>query len=130
MPPMNKDLSAILPKYIQSWRSMSRFYAGVSVLLRGLMIIASALVAAKAGLNTVLTETTFSELSVTVAAGTALEAWLKPREKWRGFMTDCENTEDIAMRLQNTDSADVKAIDDLRKEFQTILATHREKNVF
>jgi hypothetical protein len=34
------------------------------------------------------------------------------------------------LRLQNDDGTDPKRIDDFRTEFQRILATHREKNVF
>jgi hypothetical protein len=109
---------------------MSRVYAWISILLRGTLIVASAVVAAKLGLKGIFCEVTFSVLSVVVAAGTALEAWLKPREKWKGFMTDCENAEDLLMRLGSTDATDVKRIDELRQEFQTILAAHREKNVF
>jgi len=109
---------------------MSRVYALISILLRGTLIVASAIVAAKLGLKDIFHDITFSVLSVVVAAGTALEAWLKPREKWKGFMTDCENGEDLFMRLENTDATDPKRIDELRQEFQAILAGHREKNVF
>lgn len=99
--------------------------------MRGSLIIASALVAAKAGLKTLITDDlTFAALSVFVAAGTALEAWLKPREKWKGFMADREDSEDLLMRLDEADANDPKAIDEYRKEFQTILTKHREKYVF
>ena len=117
--------------YIRSWRNASRAYAVISVVLRGTLIIGSALVAAKTGLkNTYIGEHTVAVLSVVVAAGTALEAWIKPREKWKGFMSDLESAADLFMRLENSDASDPKRIDDLRLEFQKILATHREKNVF
>lgn len=130
MPPMSQDLTRRVLAYIKSWRRMSRVYAFISVFLRGTLIVASAIVAAKLGLKEAFRDVTFTGLSIVVAAGTALEAWLKPREKWKGFMTDCENAEDLQMRLENTDPADSKTIDDLRREFQKILAFHREKNVF
>lgn len=126
---MSEDLSSTVDKYIVAWRKMSRVYAAISVLLRGTLIVGSALVAAKLGLQKFLCEPAAVAISVYVAVGTALEAWLKPREKWKGFMTDCENAEDLSMRLKNTETSDPK-IDNLRQEFQTILATHREKNVF
>jgi len=47
-----------------------------------------------------------------------LEAWLKPREKWKGFMTDCENAEDLFMRLENIGGSDAKRVDEFRVEFQ------------
>lgn len=134
MPPMSQDLATKMSSYVTSWRKMSRVYAAISVVLRGTLIVVSAIVAAKLGLRSLFRDTafdtTFSVLSVIVAAGTALEAWLKPREKWKGFMTDCENAEHLLMSLENTDPADLKQIDDASQQFQKILAAHREKNVF
>jgi hypothetical protein len=130
MPPMSDDLGKSISEYIKAWHTMSVVYATISILLRGSLIIASGLVAAKLGANKFLSETALAILSIYVAAGTAIEAWLKPREKWKGFMTDCENAEDLFLRLQNDDGTDPKRIDDFRTEFQRILATHREKNVF
>ena len=71
-----------------------------------------------------------SILSIYVAVGTGIEAWLKPREKWKGFMTDCENAEDLYVRLENASGSDAKEAEGFRQEFQRLLATHREKNVF
>ena len=130
MPPMHEDLESVVPKYIIAWRRMSRVYAFVSVALRGTLIIGSALVAAKLGSGRFLGDTTAAVLSVYVAAGTGIEAWLKPREKWKGFMADCENAEDLLMRLQNADISDLKEVDTFRTEFQRILCIHREKHVF
>jgi hypothetical protein len=130
MPPMNQDLKSTIPKYINAWRRMSRVYASISIILRGTLIVASSLVAAKLGIAKLFSDTAFAVLSIYVAAGTGAEAWLKPREKWRGFMTDCENAEDLLMRLENADTSVPKAVDEIRTEFQRILATHREKNVF
>jgi hypothetical protein len=130
MPPMDQDLKAIIPKYIRAWRGMSRLYAGISIALRGTLIVTSSLVAAKLGSGRLLCNTAATVLSVYVAAGTGIEAWLKPREKWKGFMTDGENAEDLLMQLENAETADPKQVEEFRKEFQRILATHREKNVF
>jgi hypothetical protein len=130
MPPMAEDLKSQVSAYISSWRGMSRLYAWISVLLRGSLIVTSALVAAKLGSGKLLSSCTAAVLSVYVAAGTGLEAWCKPREKWKGFMTDCENAEDLLMRLQNAAIPDPKQADEYRLEFQRILMTHREKNVF
>lgn len=95
------------------------------------MIICSAIVAARAGLDPEhCDDREFVVLGVVVAAGTAIEAWLKPREKWKGFMGDTESSEDVLLRLQNTDPADIATTDKLRVEFNAILAAHREKNVF
>jgi hypothetical protein len=130
MPPMNADLKESISAYIAKWRTMSRVYALLSIFMRGSLIIASALVAARLGTGKFLCETALAIFSIYVAAGTALEAWLKPREKWKGFMTDHENAEDLLMRLENADTSDPQKVDELRTEFQRIVATHREKNVF
>ena len=130
MPPMSEDLKKIISAYIESWRTMSRFYAGVSIVLRGTLIVGSALVAAKVGADKLLNGWWAGFLSVYVAAGTGLEAWLKPREKWKGFMTDCENAEDLFLRLDNIGEANLERVDHFRAEFQQLVAMHREKNVF
>jgi hypothetical protein len=130
MPPLNEDLKIIIPKYIHAWGRMRGVYAVISIFLRGTLIVASALVAAHLGSGKVLCAATAAVLSIYVAAGTGIEAWLKPREKWKGFMTDCENAEDLLMRLENADTSTPKQADDFRIEFQRILSTHREKNVF
>ena len=130
MPPMSDDLKSILGKYINAWGRMSRVYALMSILLRGSLIIASSLVAARLGAGKFLNDTVLAAFSIYVAAGTGIEAWLKPREKWKGFMTDCENAEDLRVRLENADTTDSKKVDDFRVELQRIIATHREKNVF
>ncbi len=109
---------------------MSRVYASISVVLKGTLIICSSLVAAKLGFGRYLGEPGTAILSVYVAAGTALDSWLKPREKWKGFMTDCENAEDLFMRLTNSGASDPKEVEAFRIEFQRILTVHREKNVF
>lgn len=128
---MTEDLKLVASQYIHSWRNMSRVYAGISIVLRGSLIIGSALVAAKLGTGTkLLCDQAVTFFSVYVAAGTAIEAWLKPREKWKGFMTDCENMEDLHMRLENWSGTDPKELEEFRLEFQRLLATHREKNVF
>jgi hypothetical protein len=130
MPPLNEDLKTIIPRYIHAWGRMCRVYAWISIVLRGTLIVTSALVAAHLGSGKFLNGTTTAVLSIYVAAGTGLEAWLKPREKWKGFMTDCENAEDLLMRLENADTSIPKQVDEFRIEFQRILSTHREKNVF
>ena len=45
-------------------------------------------------------------------------------------MTVCEKAEDLLMRLTNTDPTDACRIDQMREEFQKLLDTHREKNVY
>lgn len=132
MPPLIDELKSRISNYTSKWRRMSRFYATLSILLRGSLILTSALVAARLGTGTLklLSDFTAAVLAVYVAVGTGIEAWLKPREKWKGFMTDCENAEDLLMRVEGAEPQDPARTDEFRVEFQRILATHREKNVF
>jgi hypothetical protein len=132
MPPMNDDLKRSVSAYIKAWHYMGGVYAVISLVLRVTLIVGSALVAAKVATGTekYLNDWWTATVSIYVAAGTALESWLKPREKWKGFMTDREKAEDLFMRLDNTDPSDLKRVEELRAELQRIIATHREKNVF
>lgn len=130
MPPLQEDLAVTVRRYIKNWKFMSRVYASISVVLKGTLIIASALVAAKTGLKDIFKELTFMQLGILVAIGTSFDAWLKPRDKWKGFMADHEKAGDLLMQLDNTPKENAERIDELRKEFQAILDKHREKNVF
>jgi hypothetical protein len=138
MPPMSEDLKAVIQRYVAAWKKMSWLYAFLSIFLRVTLIIASALVAIKVvnvkfytdeGIR-VIDLSWLPLLSVYVAIATGLEAWLKPREKWKGFMADCESAEDLLMCLENTAASDPKQIDEFRLKFQRILSLHREKTVF
>jgi hypothetical protein len=64
MPPLSDDLKSHISTYISKWRTMSRFYTCVSILLRGSLIIASALVAAKLGIANFLSDITAATLEV------------------------------------------------------------------
>jgi hypothetical protein len=128
--PLSEDLAATVTGYISTWKRMSRAYAGMSIVLRLALIISSAILASKlAGINWKDSDGG-AWLSALVGIGTAVDSWLKPRDKWKGFMTVCERAEDLLMRLRNTNPAEASKVDQLREEFQRILETHREKNVY
>jgi hypothetical protein len=129
--PLTDDLKDRIEGYIASWRTMSHLYAAVSVVLRLALIIASAVLASKLfGVDWSHDNSRGAWLSVLVGIGTAIDSWLKPRDKWKGFMTVCEQAEDLLMRLRNSDAGDDAKIDQYREEFQKLLEIHRDKNVF
>jgi Na+(H+)/acetate symporter ActP len=129
--PLAEDLAVTVKSYVSAWLRMSRVYALVSIVLRFGLIIASAVLASKLlGIDWSKDSDRGAWLSVLVGIGTAIDSWLKPRDKWKGFMTVRERAQDLLMRLRNTDPADASKIDQLREEFQEILEAHREKNVY
>ena len=64
-------------------------------------------------------------LSVLVAIVTALETWLKPQQKWLGFM----ESRDLAQDLQLQTRARLP-FDDARLDFLALRTKHRETNIF
>lgn len=129
--PLAEDLTSTINSYTTSWLWMSRFYASISVVLRLALIVASAVLASKLfGVDWSKDDSRGAWLSVLVGIGTAIDSWLKPREKWKGFMAVCERAQDLLMRLRNADPGDAVRIDQFREEFQRLLDTHRERNVF
>jgi hypothetical protein len=64
-------------------------------------------------------------LALGVAVITALDTWLKPQQKWSGFMASRDALTDLMIRMENGLSTD-----DTRKEFDKLRKQHRERNVF
>ena len=61
---MSEDMKTSIAAYIRAWGTMSRVYAGISIVLRGTLIIASALVAAKLGRGKLLSDCIAATLNV------------------------------------------------------------------
>jgi hypothetical protein len=65
-------------------------------------------------------------LSVAVAAG--LDSWLKPRDKWKGFMRDSNDLDALFVEWA---AARVKRnISNIHEQFKKLRDRHREDNVF
>ncbi len=99
----------------KKWKNSARLYACIAKVLRPLLIIATALVAADKILGThfkaLATDGWFlAVISVFAAAGTGIEAWLKPAEKWKGFLADRDVMQCLLIRAKSTDPSDMVAL--------------------
>ncbi|HKG61889.1 MAG TPA: hypothetical protein VKB05_19180 [Pyrinomonadaceae bacterium] len=113
------------------WSRSTVFYGAANVAIRLFLILASALVAADKSIlasHPVLGQV-IPLLAVAVTVVTAIDSWLKPRDKWRGFMEDRDDLADLLIRGQKT-SADLSTEDKLREDFTRLRRRHRNKNVY
>jgi len=69
-------------------------------------------------------------LALAVTVFTTLDTWMKPRDKWRGFMEDRDALDDLRLRVEARGPATAGAVDTLRDEFTLLRKRHREKNVY
>jgi len=133
--PTETLLSQVLLEY-RKWSFSTKVYGTVNVLIRVFLIVASSVVAAEKtlGASAVSMLAHFAGwvpgMAVGVTIVTALDTWLKPREKWRGFMEDRDDMADILIRAQANAGAGETATDSLREEFSRLRRRHREKNVY
>lgn len=114
------------------WAFSVKVYGTSYVIVRTFLIAASAIVAAQ----TALSSSNAAEalgwipvLAVLITIFTALDTWMKPRDKWQGFMRDRDDLEDLLSQLDEA-AAGLGQIETIRKEFKSLRQRHREKNVF
>jgi hypothetical protein len=69
-------------------------------------------------------------LALLVTVFTSLDTWMKPRDKWRGFMEDRDDLNDLSIRLESSQDPNSAKTDEIRTEFRNLRARHREKNVY
>ena len=113
------------------WSRSTVIYGAANVAIRLFLIIGSGLVAAD---KSILASHPFMGeviplLAVGVTVVTAIDSWLKPRDKWRGFMEDRDDLADLLIRVQKP-PADSGAEDKLREDFTKLRRRHRHKNVY
>ena len=127
------DLAKYIDGFYKSWARQTKFYGAVSSVVRVALIISTAIVGAEMTLKqsmNIKNAAVFSILALAVAVGTAFDAWLKPREKWRGFMSDRDDVKALLMKVQATDQNDLSKHDAFLDEFRSIQRRHVEKNVY
>jgi hypothetical protein len=114
------------------WKSSARQYAALSLLLRPFLIASTSIIAAEKTLGSYFTNTgpLFPLLSVCAAIGTGLEAWLKPREKWKGFLADRDKMDGVRIRARSIDPNDTVGLYDCLKEIKELQARHVKDNVY
>jgi hypothetical protein len=132
--PLIDDVIKTLERDHANWKAQTQFYGTVSVVIRMSLIISTAIVAAEKTLKAYLPNAEglfFPTLSILVAIGTALDAWLKPREKWRGFMSDRDAANDLLIKVRNADPKDDAAkLDTYREQLKILEQRHVEKHVY
>ena len=130
---MQDTLMQEIEKEYATWRvgttSYGAFYRGFRVFLIG----ASAVVAV--GTNLADTPLEFLTrwipvLALLVSIITAIDTWMKPQVRWRGFMDDRDKLSDLKIRLKACDPSDKGCVDAVRVEFANLRSHHREQMVF
>jgi hypothetical protein len=121
-------LSTEMTREHRKWACSTRLYGTLYPTFRVFLIVASSLVAAKESLAVDLVRVSWAPavLAVSVTIVTALDTWLRPRDKWRGFMKDRDNLASLRMRAEGVSLQDSAAIE---KEFSELRRRHREENV-
>lgn len=117
-----------MDREMRRWRIATFNYGVTYYLSRLLLIIASAVVAADQNLgggHGSWLITWVPALALVVAVMTAVDTWLKPQQKWRGFMESRDALADL--RIQ---AGGGMAADEVRAKFLELRRQHRERNVF
>ena len=117
------------------WARSTIVYGTINVCFRIYLITASGLVAAGKTLGidnspTQLLVGWIPILAVTVTIVAGLDAWLKPRDRWRGFMQDRDDLEDLINQGLAGESTETPALLDLNSKFRELRRRHVERNVF
>jgi len=115
------------------WAFSTRLYGTIYPTVRLTLITASAVVAAKDNLS----DSPLGSLVIWVPAialmvsiVTAVDTWMKPRDKWRGFMRDRDDLADLLLRLRAVGANDTATLDEIRTEFAMLRRRHREANIY
>jgi Protein of unknown function (DUF4231) len=126
---MAKMLKEKLHKQHRYWRLSTATYGVTYYLSRIILIIGSAIVAAKE----TLARSQFSTIdewipgvAVVVAILAALDTWLRPGQKWRGFMESRDAVQHLKLRLELGELNYARTL----KKLEAIWTRHRDKNIF
>jgi len=117
----------------RKWAFCTKAYGTINASFRVFLIITSAIVAAQNNLQgspAKFIVPWIPLLALTVTIVTALDTWLKPRDKWRGFMGSRDALTDLVVRAKSAESTDAAKFDQLREEFFKLREMHRKENVF
>ena len=107
----------------------TRRYGWIYYATRVILIVASAIVAADQNLKGTSMNWLFPAvpgLAVLVVILTALDTWLKPQEKWKGFMESRDALADLQVLVSDGNLRKEEA----RKRFAALRSRHREKNIY
>ncbi|WP_329117660.1 hypothetical protein [Streptomyces sp. NBC_01353] len=117
-----------MDREMRRWRVATFNYGLTYYLSRILLILASAIVAADANLGGGHGSWLIRwvpALALIVAVMTAVDTWLKPQQKWRGFMESRDALADLLIQANGGAPAD-----QVRTKFLKLRQQHRERNIF
>jgi hypothetical protein len=113
---------------LRRWRIATINYGITYYVSRAILLTASAVVAAQENLKGSIVQWLIDLapiLALVVAVLTALDTWLKPQQKWQGFMESRDQLADLMVQFNA--QAD---IDQMRTKFRSLRAKHRERNIY
>lgn len=115
------------------WKYSTRLYGSLNSAFRIVLIVTSAIVAAEKNLVSSPIGALVGwvpVLALVVGILTALDSWLKPRDKWRGFMQDRDELRDLLNRAETGNLDNAATVENLRRALNNLRAQHRKKNVY
>ncbi|MER6105716.1 hypothetical protein ABT115_26325 [Streptomyces sp. NPDC001832] len=121
-------LSKEMDREMRRWRVGTINYGLTYYLSRILLILASAVVAADQNLGGGHGSWLIKwvpALALTVAVMTAVDTWLKPQQKWLGFMESRDALADLVIQAEAGMPAD-----QVRARFLKLRQQHRVRNIF
>ncbi|GGW48131.1 hypothetical protein GCM10010503_26490 [Streptomyces lucensis JCM 4490] len=121
-------LAEEMARELRRWRVATVNYGVTYYLSRILLIVASAVVAADQNLGDSKSEWLIAWvplLALAVAVLTAVDTWLKPQQKWRGFMESRDALADLVIQ-----AGDGMTSREVREKFLELRRQHRERNIF
>ena len=128
VPERDSLLRREMSRELRRWRTATVSYGVTYYLSRIALITFSTIVAAKENLGAGHGAWLISwvpAFALAVAVLTAFDTWLKPQQKWRGFM----ESRDKLASLMVTANLGANP-DNVRAKFDTLRAAHRDKNIF
>ncbi|MFE2998399.1 hypothetical protein ACFXG4_25765 [Nocardia sp. NPDC059246] len=124
----NQTLTAEMNRELTNWKHGTVYYAVTYYASRLILITASAVVAAKDNLHSGHVLSAVPWLAILVAVLTALDTWMKPQQKWRGFMESRDALQDLIFKQQDPNGTLTEG--EIIDQFKAIRAGHHDKNVF
>jgi hypothetical protein len=116
---------------LRKWSVSTKIYGTLYPLTRLYLIVAAGVVAA----GDTLSKSPFPDLTnwvpllaVSVTIVTALDTWLRPRDKWRGFMRDRDDLATLVIR--GNDAERGNGLEGLIESFADLRRRHRDDNVY
>ena len=110
------------------WRVSARVYGYLSRVFQVGVITAAILTAALQSFKP--NSAWMIVLPFLVAFFTALDVWLRPTDKWKGFLKDRDHMEELLIKVKNADPGAAEPLNDLLRQFTSLRQEHNHFNVY